>query len=89
MKRAVLIQVWLLEGEVYACGAGRQEEEQAPALTPNPSSSPMVIKAMPDNPTAIPVQPQASSRSPKNATAKRAVKMGIEAIIVLAAPRWW
>jgi len=49
----------------------------------------MVIKAMPDNPTAIPVQPQASSRSPKNATAKRAVKMGIEAIIVLAAPRWW
>jgi hypothetical protein len=41
---------------------------------------------MPENPTAMPDQPRASSRSLRNATASRAVKMGIEAMIRLAAP---
>jgi hypothetical protein len=45
-----------------------------------------VIKAIPEQPTTMPDQPRASSRSPKNVTAKRAVKMGIEAMIRLAAP---
>jgi hypothetical protein len=58
----------------------------APASIPKPPPSPRVIMATPTKPTTMPVHPLPSRRSARNATARRVVKMGIEAMIRLAAP---
>ena len=58
----------------------------APGASPSPPLSPTEIMATPKKLTPIPIQPRARSRSPRNAVAKSAVKIGAVAISKLAPP---